>query len=215
MGSFLKTLQKSRIKYYIVILIFVFLIVSFSFVKSTFAWMVSADIKNNQIGIMQYIFSHQIQEEFATPDEGTPIRGGNIITKRNWVQNEGDIASFVRVKVFPVLTTMDSSVHLEVQFDKQLYYENLNTSEWKNGGDGYFYYTKLLEPGASTEILFEKVRLDENIADYANSILTVTLIAESVETRKWHYREAWWGSDAEINIGDLGDIDLILRGLAQ
>jgi hypothetical protein len=104
---------------------------------------------------------------------------------------------------------------MEVLFGKQLEFVGLNTTDWTDGGDGYFYYLDRLHPGAATPPLFEAVRLDESIIGYSETTLTVTLIAETVETRHWHYREAWWGSDTQIDTGPLGTVDSALRGLAQ
>ena len=182
-----------------------------SVTASTLAWMASSDSKTNEVSIMQYVFSRQLMEVFAPP---AALAGGDTVTKTNWVKNDGDIPSFVRVKVFPVLTAPDGATHLEAQFGKQLHYVNLNTANWKDGGDGCFYYMGRLAPGASTQPLFEQVRLDQSIVTDTSAVLNVTLIAETVETGPWHYREAWWGSGAEINSGPLGEVDQALRGLA-
>ena len=178
----------------------------------TLAWMASADSKTNEVSIMQYVFSQQLVETFEKPGA---LAGGDTVPKTIRVKNDGDIPSFVRVKVFPVLIAPDGATHLEAQFGKQLHYVGLNTANWKDGGDGCFYYTGRLAPGASTQPLFEKVRLGQDIVTDSDAVLTVTIIVETVETRKWHYRQAWWGSSVEINSGLLGEIDQALRVLAQ
>ncbi|MCL2107354.1 MAG: hypothetical protein FWH26_09920 [Oscillospiraceae bacterium] len=178
----------------------------------TLAWMASSDSKTNELSVMQYVFSQQLTEIFEQPGA---LVGGDAVTKINWVKNDGDIPFFVRVKVFPVLLAPDGATHLEARFGKQLHYVNLNTANWKDGGDGCFYYTGKLAPGASTQPLFEKIRLDQEIVTDSDAVLTVTLIAETVETRQWHYRQAWWGSGDEVNGGPLGEVDQALRVLAQ
>ena len=207
--------HKLRMPHYArIILITAILVISFC-LGGTFAWLNSSDSITNEIGIMQFIFSHQIEEDFASPDPNSYLVEGNIVPKANWVNNDGDIALFARVKVFPVMTTPDGLVHLEAQFGKQLAYMGLDSVHWKDGGDGYFYYLDKLMPGDSSPPLFEQVKLNQDVVKTSDAVLSVTLISETVETNKWHYREAWWGSDAEINSGPLGVIDSTLRALAQ
>ena len=214
MNRIFNRLRKPRAgRYAVIASIAVAVLAALAFLPAdTLAWMASSDSKTNEVSIMQYVFSQQLKETFEKPGA---LAGGDAVAKTNWVKNNGDIPSFVRVKVFPVLTAPDGATHLEAQFGKQLYYVGLNTANWKDGGDGCFYYTGKLAPGASTQPLFEKVRLDQDVVTDSDAVLTVTIIAETVETRKWHYRQAWWGGSAEINSGLLGEIDQALRVLAQ
>jgi hypothetical protein len=207
------SLKNMRQKHYVMIIAAAVLLSAAFVVQNTFAWMLSSDSRNNQIGIMQFLFSHKLEENFTEPAPGSYIKGGDAVTKKNWVKNDGDIAAFVRVKVFPVLTAPDGKAHMEAQFEKQLYYVGLNTTEWKDGSDGYFYYLGCLTPGTSTPPLFEKVELDEDVVTYSDAVLTVTLISETVETSKWFYRQAWWNTDTAPG-GALAAIDIALSALA-
>jgi hypothetical protein len=209
----LNSIKNMRKKHYVMIIAAAVLLSAAFVVQSTFAWMLSSDSRNNQIGIMQFLFSHKIEENFTEPASGSYIRGGDTITKKNWVKNDGDIASFVRVKVFPVLTAPDGKAHMEAQFGNQLYYVNLNTVNWADGGDGYFYYLGNLAPGASTQPLFEKIELDEDVVTYSDAMLTVSLISETVETSKWFYRQAWWNTGTAPG-GQLAAVDSALSALA-
>jgi len=200
-------LRKPRIKVLATLLAAAAAVLSIGFgVQGTLAWLNHSDSRDNEVGIMQYIFSSRIQEDFTPPASGTSLVGGETVGKENWVANGGDIPAFVRVRVFPVLTSNPASqdpgktLHFEAQFGKQLHYVGLNTRDWMDGGDGWFYYRKVLPPRGRTETLFEKVALDKDIVTYSDAVLTVTLIAETVETRKYgsgtkfYYKEAWWGN---------------------
>jgi predicted ribosomally synthesized peptide with SipW-like signal peptide len=149
----LNFLKNTRKKHYVMIIAAAVLLPVAFVAQGTYALMTSSDSKNNQIGIMQFLFSHKIAENFIEPPSDSYIKGGDVVEKKNWVKNDGDIASFVRVKVFPVLTAQDGEVHMEARFGKQLRYVNLNTVNWTDGGDGYFYYLGSLAPGASRRLL--------------------------------------------------------------
>jgi len=181
-------------------------------VQGTLAWLNHSDSKTNQVGIMQYIFSHKIEEPgFVPPAPGTSIKGEDVVPKESFVTNNGDIPFFVRVKVFPVLTSPEGSLHFEAQGGKQLHFVGLNDTQWMYGGDGWYYYIEsAVLPGESTEPLFEAVELDADVVTYSDAVLTVTLIAETVETRKWHYRDAWWDN----TVGGRLSIDNELSALA-
>jgi len=188
-------------------------------IQGTLAWLSHEDSKNNRLGIMQYIFSQKIKEEFVPP---ASLTGGTQVEKRSWVENDGDVPFFVRVKVFPVLSSPDSPQHFEAQFGKQLRFVGLNVgldeTNWMDGGDGWFYYYGVVPPGGQTEPLFEKVELDGSVDAYPGAQLTVTLIAETVEIRKFgggtrfHYKEAWWGNATAI--GNRPAIAAVLDPLA-
>jgi len=224
-------LRKVRMKYIVVFLAAAALLSAGFAMQGTLAWLTHTDSRNNRMGMMQYMFSHRIQEDFTPPAAGTSLIGGEEVDKKSWVANDGDIPAFVRVKVFPVLTSKpDASrpgklLYFEAQFGKQLAFVGLNTTDWMDGGDGWFYYLHVLPPddGATqlhkTAPLFEKVKLDTNVVTYASADLTVTLIAETVETRKYvdtgttkyHYREAWWDN---TGIGSRAAVGVILDPLA-
>ena len=211
-------LRKTRMMRSVIALAVLAAVLSATFaIQGTLAWLNHSDSINNQMGIMQYIFSQTIEEDFTPPGPGVKFLGGESIEKKSWVTNNGDIPVFVRVKVFPVLIAPDGPLHFEAQFGKQLHFVDLG-ADWMDGGDGYYYYLGLVPPGGSTEPLFEQIELDEDIVTYADAELTVTLIAETVETRKYdggtkyHYRDAWW--DNAVGIGDRTAVAAALDPLA-
>jgi len=228
-----KALRKTRAKYIAIVMAAAAAMLSAGFsIQGTLAWLNHSDSRNNRVGIMQYIFSQRIQEEFTPPAPGTSLIGGEEVDKKSWVTNNGDIPAFVRVKVFPVLTSKPDPLqpgkllYFEAQFGKQLEFVGLNTTDWMDGGDGWYYYLHVLPPDDGvtqlhrTAPLFEKVKLDTDVVTYASAELTVTLIAETVEPRKYvvaettkyHYRDAWWDNNA--GVGSRSAVGIILDPLA-
>ena len=63
------------------------------------------------------------------------VEGGKKIVS---VKNTGDYACYVRVTAF-------------AGSEYTLTYEDGGSGKWSDGRDGYWYYSELLEPGASTE----------------------------------------------------------------
>lgn len=116
------------------------------------------------------------EEEFPTP---TPTAPGETIVKKVRVQNRGAVPCYIRIS----LAVSEGSVSLE----------GLNTTEWTNGKDGYYYYRNVVEPGGSTEDLFAGVRIGGN--PEADSV-TVTVYEESVQAFDGtvpygDYQKAW------------------------
>lgn len=200
--------SKQRFFFLVFSVVFAIVIVT----GATFAWFVSSDKRQNEIEIMQYAFDVKLVENFAMPGE---VKKGDTVTKEAKVKNTGDISMFVRVMVFPTLVASDGKTLLEAQLNNQLVLEDLDTNDWKDGGDGYFYYLKELGPGAETPELFKSVKINDNTGgNYEDSRLTITLMAESVETGKWYYRDAWWES-AMPSAGPLKDVDDLLKTFAK
>ena len=132
----------------------------------------------------------EITEDYAPPKEMQ--QGENIYKKRVAVKNTGTVPCYVRVYV----GFSDSAVEDVSQlynpngwFDTASYQDNLPdgwafvtpADDTVVGDGGYYYYTKPLQPGKSTEPLFEKVNTTfakaEDVQDYE-----IIVYAECVQT---------------------------------
>ena len=78
------------------------------------------------------------------------------------IENTGETASFVRIKVFA------GSAY-------ELTYTDMSSGKWKLAQDGYWYYSEYIEPGAMTDELVVSIELPEELASSFN----VTVIQES------------------------------------
>lgn len=181
-----------------------------------YAAMVAEDTKVNnfQIGNLET----KIEEVFSKPAKA--IEPGNSVSKKVKIQNEGTINQFVRVMIFPEITTatagssekriLPSKIGKELLIDIDP--EKTTTANWKDGGDGYYYYLKAVAPKEATKLLFSKVEvpgsLDKSYYDDADIVIQVK--AESIVSSKEAYRESWLQGTIPSS-GALKDIDDLLQ----
>lgn len=174
---------------------------------SVWAWFTGTDSVWNKLRVRQYDFRVDLVDVFTPPD--VPVKPNLPIPKKVSAANTGLLPGFVRVMAFPVITASDGVTPLNAEMGKQVL-ADLNTKKWKDGGDGYYYYLDILQPGEETEPLFNEVRvLNELGAEYNNAQLMIEVKSEAVGIAKWEYRVGWWGSEAEPS-GVLYEIDSIL-----
>ena len=148
----------------------------FMITSAAFAWIVLSDAKTNEIDIMQYQFSVEIQDD-------TEIE----------IYNSGDIPQFVRVMVFPTLVAADGMTLLEAQIGKQVQINALGAS-WIDGQDGFYYYTGKIAPDSkAVDSLFDNITVGGGID--ANARLTITVMVEAIDATGSYYRMAWWKQD--------------------
>ena len=104
---------------------------------------------------------------------------GQALKKDPTVKNVGANPCFVRVKV----TGLDC-----LGEQGMITYETGNTTgalgeNWVKDGD-YFYYTKVLEPNASTVALFEQIRIPVTVVNgVADTEYSVEVFAEAVQAQ--------------------------------
>ena len=139
----------------------------------------------------------QLDEDF---DETiTEIHKNQSRTKKVTVKNTGTIKQFIRVMVLPetqvdVADDPQSKQALPIAVGTDLILEQLNTVDWKYGGDGYYYYIKeAVKPLENTEPLFNSIKLDNSLHQmYHQSAFTISIKVEAVNCAEYVYRDAWW-----------------------
>ena len=57
----------------------------------------------------------------------------------------------------------------------------MNTTDWKIGEDGWFYYQNILKTGEKTSPVFTHIQLQENIPDMLKDF-TIDVLFESVQS---------------------------------
>lgn len=156
-------------------------------------------------GTLAYLFTSTdpITNTFTVPKNGTGIvePGWDGVTKSNvTVQNTGDVKSFIRVKLV-VNWQNDTNVIPAADGD---YSMTLNTAADENGGvwvpnDGFWYYNKAVEGGASTGVLISNaVQLKEAPAGYTTEDgykLHIEVLAQSVQAEPVEAVTSAWGID--------------------
>ncbi|EOH90296.1 TasA family protein [Enterococcus pallens] len=182
-----------KLSYLFVSIILVLLLIGGSYF--VYAAMTAKDCREADFQIGQV--ETKLDEDF---DETiTEIHPDQSRTKEVTVKNNGTIKQFIRVMVLPeaqadVADDPNSKQALPITVGTELIVEQLNTTDWKYGGDGYYYYIKeAVEPLKNTEPLFHSIKLDPNLSpNYHQSALTIPIKVEAVNCADNVYREAWW-----------------------
>lgn len=108
--------------------------------------------------------------------EAESMYAGEAVAKDPTVKNNGANPAFVRVQVvFP--EGVDMTYEAENSYDA-----NQCNEGWEYH-DGYFYYTKPLEPGQSTTPVFSRVRLSADTKNGTGDELTIDVKAEAVQAQ--------------------------------
>lgn len=171
---------------------------------STLAWFTTSDSVTNQLKSPQKNFSITAVDVFdPDPDEN------DIIHKRVGAVNAGNKPGFVRLLLVPVFLLESDNPQeppqlLPASFGEQVSIEDLNTTDrdpandWIDGGDGYYYYTHILNPGESTDELgtnlFNKVIFAKNLDEqYLAAQFYIQVKCEAVGTKpSGEYINSWW-----------------------
>lgn len=172
---------------------------------STFAWFITSDSVQNKFKSGNPLFDVALVDDFTPPNE---IKPDTEINKVVAAKNTEEIDAFVRLMVFP--TALKDGEPFEVQLGDQVQLVGLDTTKWKDGEDGYYYYLDKLAPGETSSNLFEKVKLDipnEQKDNYKDVTFDIVAKTEAIHTRKYDYRLSWWGTDDPQTADPLKTID--------
>lgn len=105
------------------------------------------------------------------------------------VTNTGTTHCYVRMKVvMPNEEVTGSGADNCLVYDK-------NMDLWQDGGDGYYYYGKILSPGKTTEPLFDYIKYNKVPENASLDQLQVISYAEGIQSA---YMELPSGPGAEI-----------------
>lgn len=128
----------------------------------------------------------RVPEDDDEPYEGPGLSGAVKTIKG---VNEGTQPAYVRVRIFPSIETLLSdgtwAVHGGIPVQRINYVHEYDG--WVDGGDGYWYYTRILKPGEETSVMVIKeltVDLTEDeIAAYGNDMLRVDVLVRLESTQ--------------------------------
>lgn len=123
------------------------------------------------------------------PKEGLSVIPGDVVTKRVFVENISGHPFWLRVQ----LVWGDNSDRLVAEDVLQIM--DLNETEWI-AHEGYYYYHIPLQPGKSTEPLFEKVHLVGALVDQYDigTALTISVKASAVQSENNPAANPWEAS---------------------
>jgi len=172
---------------------------------STLAWYTAADsITNSMVSLPKKFFFIDVVDVF------NPIPNGGIYYKNVGAVNPGEKPGFVRLLVSPVFvvppaTPGDPPILLPGTIGKPLsdalvMMKDFNGGDWidatdlSDGGDGYFYYKYVLEPGNSIDLFHELELANPLPPGYENATLVIEVKCEAMTIKPpTGYITSWWG----------------------
>lgn len=142
-----------------------------------------------QIGNLQT----NIEEVFTEP---MTILPNKPVGKKVTIANTGTVNQFIRVMLHPEIhLKSNGSIRLLPSKIGEEILLDLNSTQWKLGEDGYYYYLNVVGTGKSntTEQLFTQVKLKNGLGpEYHTAAFSLMIKVEAVSCRKYAYRDAWW-----------------------
>lgn len=208
---------KRRMLYLVAAISFILLLIGGGYL--VYAAMTVQDSKDNDFQIGQ-VETKLFEENFD--EDMTEAPKDQSIPKEVRIQNVGTIKQFVRVMILPEVRasitgdTQNEQV-LPLKIGTDLVLEGMVTADWKDGGDGYYYYVKdAIEPKNYTSYLFEAVKLSSQLSDkYDQSKFSITLKVETINCSKFAYRDAWWQGQIPAAGSPLKTIDDELQAMVE
>lgn len=139
-------------------------------IRPTSAYLRAQEQQENHITIGENEI--RIREKFQKP---STWHFSTTYDKKVYIQNTGTVPCYLRV--FAVVSNAD----IPAQMD-------LNTTAWKKGKDGYYYYKDIVAPEHKTAALFQHVQITE--ADIKQEAFQIIVYAESVQAQGYEDSEA-------------------------
>lgn len=130
--------------------------------------------------------------------EAFDVYPGEALAKDPTVTNDGKNPCFVRISV----TNLDqfaaefSGAQIIYRTD---YVDNALGQNWVAGTDGYFYYSKVLQPGETTDALFDQIVIPKELTnDAAAKDIVVTAYAVQAQGARPSFADVQAMTVAEI-----------------
>lgn len=151
----------------------------------TLAYFVAEETAYNVIttGTLDMILHEETDNGEPWPEKGiTGVVPGTQVTKKVYVENDGTVDFYARIKVEKAITAAEG-VEAELNFEHITL--DINTEKWtENKKDGYYYYNTALKPGEATEPLFTAVSFGPELGnEYQNCTVEITVYAEAVQSK--------------------------------
>jgi alternate signal-mediated exported protein len=157
-------------------------------IGGTFAYFSQTDTADNYISVKDY--NSKLEENFDPPPDG--LTPEVEVTKEVGVENTGEIPMIVRmtyteywdavqnaglVLADPVAGIYDGDTEADSLVRK---YAGTGATGWTYGGDGYFYYMAVLNPGEVTDLFITGIEL-KDIAVVNTTLYDVTIWDDSAD----------------------------------
>lgn len=161
------------------------------------AWTISGRSINS---LSMSSYKNTIVEEYQVPNHVEP---GQKVVKEVNIKNEGDVDTFVRVRIERAFGTRNEEglFQKDDHLDPEMILIHYNTDFWKRMPDGYWYYTDVLKAKETTKKpLMDSYRLSEKAdGQYKSKEAQIIVYMESIQA-EGGAMESLWGVKAK----DLG-----------
>ena len=136
-------------------------------VGATVAYLTSQDTVTNTftVGNVSIVLNEPNWDQTGAA-EAFDVYPGEALAKDPTVTNDGKNPCFVRISV----TNLDQ---FAAEFNgaqiiyRTDYVDNALGTNWVKGNDGYFYYSKVLNPGETTDALFDQIVIPKELTNDA------------------------------------------------
>lgn len=134
-------------------------------------------------GVIEEEFNHQVKTDVK-------------------IKNTGDIPAYVRVTVVPNWVDDESNVAAEVkESDYEITWNVSDASGWFKGSDGFYYYSRPVLPGVSTDVLIKECKPLVSKTDASGNQLHFELhvIASLIQAEPSEAVEEAWRVNVDAN----------------
>lgn len=157
------------------------------FVGSTIAYFTHENTATNvitsgniKIALQETAITEDGEIPFENSQDKFNVVPAQEVSKIVKVQNTGDNSAYIRIKIDKSIALADGVDGIP---DVDLVKLDINTVNW-TAKDGFYYYNKPLEPGETTEALFNNVIFDAGMGNmYQNSTATIKVNAQATQVK--------------------------------
>lgn len=144
----------------------------------TSAWFLASESRANEFKM------GTVEVEVLEPgfQDLTNISTGTY-NKNVKVASRGTKRTYIRVSLFPEWSEPSLPIS-NVQL-------NLNTADWIDGGDGFYYYKYYLTQDQETSFLLQSVTFSSVGPEYKGETLTIKALAEGVQITHDAWKDVW------------------------
>lgn len=147
---------------------------------ATVAYFTDTDAKDNTftVGNVDITLTEPNWESSGSVD-ASDVYPGEPLAKDPTVNNSGKNPCFVRIKV-KNLDQFDAKGDIIYRTD---YVNGKLGTDWVLHTDGYFYYTKVLAVGDTTDALFDQIVMPTGLTGNETTTLPITVTAQAVQAQ--------------------------------
>lgn len=130
--------------------------------------------------------------------EAFDVYPGEALAKDPTVTNDGKNPCFVRVRVTGLDQFAQAFKGAQIIYRTD-YVDNALGTDWEKGNDGYFYYRKVLNPGETTDALFDQIVIPKELTnDTSAEDIVVTAYAVQAQGARPSFADVQAMTVAEI-----------------